>query len=87
VDLTIIGPEAPLVAGIVDAFAAAGLASVVFDNRNFGASDGEPRQEIDPAKHLFQRDRLGEIIKLVAVRAGEVAAADGNQVRQNRVAL
>jgi uncharacterized protein len=31
-----------------EAFAAAGLASVVFDNRNFGASDGEPRQEIDP---------------------------------------
>jgi uncharacterized protein len=29
-------------------FAAAGLASLVFDNRNFGASDGEPRQEIDP---------------------------------------
>jgi fermentation-respiration switch protein FrsA (DUF1100 family) len=31
-----------------DAFAEAGLAAVVFDNRNFGASDGEPRQEIDP---------------------------------------
>ncbi len=31
-----------------EAYAAAGLASVVFDNRNFGASDGEPRQEIDP---------------------------------------
>jgi uncharacterized protein len=31
-----------------EAFAAAGLASLVFDNRNFGASDGEPRQEIDP---------------------------------------
>lgn len=31
-----------------EAFASAGLASVVFDNRNFGASDGEPRQEIDP---------------------------------------
>ena len=31
-----------------EAFAAAGLASVVFDNRNFGASDGEPRQETDP---------------------------------------
>jgi len=29
-------------------FAAAGLASLVFDNRNFGASDGHPRQEIDP---------------------------------------
>lgn len=31
-----------------DAFAQAGFASVVYDNRNFGASDGEPRQEIDP---------------------------------------
>lgn len=31
-----------------DAFAEAGFASVVYDNRNFGASDGQPRQEIDP---------------------------------------
>jgi uncharacterized protein len=31
-----------------EAFADAGLAALVFDNRNFGASDGEPRQEIDP---------------------------------------
>ncbi len=31
-----------------EAFAAAGLSALVFDNRNFGASDGEPRQEIDP---------------------------------------
>jgi uncharacterized protein len=31
-----------------DVFEAAGLASLVFDNRNFGASDGRPRQEIDP---------------------------------------
>ena len=30
------------------AFANAGLGSIVFDNRNFGASDGQPRQEIDP---------------------------------------
>lgn len=29
-------------------FTAHGLAAVVFDNRNFGASDSEPRQEIDP---------------------------------------
>ena len=29
-------------------FAGAGLGALVFDNRNFGASDGEPRQEIDP---------------------------------------
>ena len=31
-----------------EAFSAAGLGALVFDNRNFGASDGEPRQEIDP---------------------------------------
>src|SRR5258708_27144475 len=31
-----------------EAFAAAGLSALVFDNRCFGASDGEPRQEIDP---------------------------------------
>ncbi|MCB2102552.1 MAG: alpha/beta hydrolase, partial [Rhodobacterales bacterium] len=32
------------------AFAAAGFVVLVFDNRNFGASDGEPRQEIDPVQ-------------------------------------
>lgn len=31
-----------------EAFAQSGLASVVYDHRGFGASDGEPRQEIDP---------------------------------------
>ena len=31
-----------------EVFAEAGLAALVFDNRNLGASDGEPRQEIDP---------------------------------------
>jgi len=31
-----------------DVFANAGMASLVFDNRNFGSSDGQPRQEIDP---------------------------------------
>jgi len=31
-----------------EAFAAAGMAALVYDNRNFGSSDGEPRQEIDP---------------------------------------
>jgi uncharacterized protein len=35
-----------------EAFAAAGLSSMVFDNRNFGASDGEPRQEIDPWRQV-----------------------------------
>ena len=35
-----------------EAFAAAGLGALVFDNRNFGASDGEPRQEIDPGEQV-----------------------------------
>ncbi len=35
-----------------EVFAAAGIAALVFDNRNFGASDGEPRQEIDPWEQI-----------------------------------
>jgi fermentation-respiration switch protein FrsA (DUF1100 family) len=31
-----------------DLLVAAGLNALVYDNRNFGESDGEPRQEIDP---------------------------------------
>ena len=33
---------------VAEVFAAAGLGALVYDNRNFGASDGEPRLEIDP---------------------------------------
>ena len=35
-----------------EAFAKAGFAALVFDNRNFGASDGQPRQEIDPWRQI-----------------------------------
>ena len=35
-----------------EVFAAAGLGVLVFDNRNFGASDGEPRQETDPIQQI-----------------------------------
>ena len=31
-----------------EVFVQAGFGALVFDNRNFGASDGAPRQEIDP---------------------------------------
>jgi uncharacterized protein len=31
-----------------EAFCDAGMCALVYDNRNLGASDGEPRQEIDP---------------------------------------
>lgn len=35
-----------------EVFSAAGINAIVFDNRNFGASDGEPRQEIDPWQQI-----------------------------------
>lgn len=35
-----------------EVFAAAGLSALVFDNRNFGASGGEPRQEADPLQQI-----------------------------------
>src|SRR5262245_27226199 len=35
-----------------EVYAAAGLAPLVFDNRCFGASDGKPRQHIDPWRQI-----------------------------------
>jgi hypothetical protein len=35
-----------------EAFAGAGFVTLVFDNRNFGGSDGQPRQEIDPWQQI-----------------------------------
>ena len=34
------------------AFSISGFVVLLFDNRNFGASDGEPRQEIDPIQQV-----------------------------------
>jgi pimeloyl-ACP methyl ester carboxylesterase len=35
-----------------EVFAAGGFAALVFDNRNLGESDGEPRQHIDPSQQF-----------------------------------
>ena len=35
-----------------EVFAAAGLAALIYDNRNLGASDGEPRFDIDPVAQM-----------------------------------
>ena len=43
------------------AFAAAGLASIVFDHCNFGASDGMPRHEIDPTGAVPRLSRRSHI--------------------------
>jgi fermentation-respiration switch protein FrsA (DUF1100 family) len=48
-----------------EVFAAAGLAALVFDNRNFGASDGEPRQEIAPWRQIDDyRDAISYALTL-----------------------
>ena len=44
---------------VAEAFADAGLGVLLYDHRNLGASDGEPRQEVDPAAQLADaRDAL-----------------------------
>lgn len=35
-----------------EALVGVGVASIVYDNRNFGASDGTPRQEVDPQQQI-----------------------------------
>jgi len=57
-----------------EAFAAGGLGALVFDNRNFGASDGEPRQHIDPWQQVRDyRDAItfaGTLAEIDADRIG-----------------
>ena len=71
-----------------EVFAAAGLNVVVFDNRCFGASGGEPRQEIDPwaqvrdYRHaITYASTLPEVDpRRTGVRAREDAAGDDHIV-------
>ncbi len=56
-----------------EVFSASGLGALVFDNRNFGDSDGEPRQEIDPWRQV--RDYRDAI-----TRAAEMPEVDGERI-------
>ena len=56
-----------------EVFGAAGLAALVYDNRNLGASDGEPRQEIDP---IAQRRDYSHAITY----ASTLAAIDATRI-------
>ena len=40
-------------------------------------------QLVDAPLHYIKRDRFGSLIVFVAVTAGEIAAAHGNDVRQH----
>ena len=58
-----------------EAFAASGLGAIVFDNRNFGASDGEPRFEIDPWQQIRDyRDAITFARTLPTVDADRIGA-------------
>ncbi len=56
-----------------EVYSAAGLGALVFDNRNFGDSDGEPRQEIDPWQQV--RDYRDAI-----TRACEMPEVDDSRI-------
>ncbi|GAA5128315.1 alpha/beta hydrolase [Pseudonocardia adelaidensis] len=56
-----------------EVFAAGGVNALVFDNRGFGASDGEPRQEIDPWQQV--RDYRHAI-----TYAGTLGDVDGTRI-------
>ena len=56
---------------IAEALAASGLAVLLYDHPSFGASDGEPRQEVDPwAQIRGYRDAITESLRLA--RPGDV---------------
>lgn len=55
------------------AFCAAGLAALVYDNRNLGASDGVPRGEIDPWQQIQDyRDAITWATTLPEIDAGRI---------------
>jgi cephalosporin-C deacetylase-like acetyl esterase len=80
-----------------EVFAARGLACLVYDHACFGASDGEPRQEVDPARQVrgyrdaitFARTLAGVDETRIAIwgtsMAGAhvlaVAGVDGHRIR------
>ena len=52
------------------ALAAAGIAALVFDYRNFGGSEGQPRQHIDPAQQIADyRNALDHVESLDEIDA------------------
>jgi hypothetical protein len=58
------------------------LSATECDNRSAQCSE-----LIDTLEHLIEDDRLGKVVKLVAVGAGKIAPSDWNQMRQDGVVL
>ena len=57
-----------------EAFSSAGLAVLLYDHRNFGMSEGEPRQEINPwIQSRGYRDAMSFVEKLDRVDPERIA--------------
>ena len=56
-----------------DVFAGEGVGVLVFDHPGFGASDGEPRQEVNPERQLVAyRDAISHVLTLPEVDASRI---------------
>src|SRR5262245_52289304 len=60
--------------------------------QRFSAANGdngrpEVRQAVDSADHFLRRHRGGEVVVLVAISAGEIAAPGRNNVGENDMAV
>src|SRR6476646_7499997 len=53
--------------------------------RNRDDTGAEAGEMVDSAKHLIDRDRLGNLVVLVAIGAGEIAEAHGHDLRHDDV--
>ena len=54
----------------------------------FASADGddggaEAREIVEAALHFFERNWIREIVELIAIGAGKIASAHGNNVREN----
>jgi len=69
------GVKEQVVGGYAERLTAAGHATLAFDHRNFGASDGEPRQHEDSAGKLADlRDAVSALAIHPAVDAARIGA-------------
>lgn len=62
---------------IAERFVAEGIAAFVFDYRNFGDSDGEPRNLVSPKRHLEDWEAAVRYVKLLKEVDGERMALWG----------
>jgi uncharacterized protein len=75
------------IAKFANAFADAGFVVLLHDHRTFGASDGEPRQDVDPwGRSLIHALVLGATDRRIACVVSQVPTISGYQQGLRRIA-